>query len=137
MFTPLFRSGACLLTALALLTTGCGEATPKVDLTAQLAGLSGDTEAKANALAEISKLGPEAASAVPKIIPLLKDEDPIVRRTAAYTLGLIGPAAKAAVPDLKAMLQTDDRDQLTAVANALRSIDPASAPGGRIDATTN
>jgi HEAT repeat protein len=57
-------------------------------------------------------VGAEAASLVPKIQPLLKDEDATVRRTAAYVLGTIGPAAKAAVPDLKAMLDTQDRNQI-------------------------
>jgi HEAT repeat protein len=60
-----------------------------------------------------------------------------VRRTAAYALGAIGPAARAAVPDLKEMLNAADRDQLTAVANALRSIDPNAVPGLRVDNVTN
>jgi HEAT repeat protein len=137
MIPAMLRSSACILAALALWVTGCSEPAPKVDLNAQIAGLAGDADAKANALGEISKLGPDAAAVVPKILPLLKDADPLVRRTAAYTLGTIGPAAKAAVPDLKAMLQTDDRDQMTAVANALRAIDPASAPGFKVENVTN
>lgn len=136
MIASLLRSCACALLGAALLT-GCGEKGPKVDLNAQLTGLAGDNDAKVNALAEIAKLGPDGASAVAKIIPLLKSDDPLVRRTAAYTLGTIGPGAKAAVPELKALLDSQDRDQLTAVANALRAIDPSAAPGLKIENTTN
>lgn len=137
MTSALLRLGTALFLGLVLLMTGCGEKAPKVDLNAQLAALDGDSDAKIAALAEISQLGPEAASAVGKITALLKDEDPTVRRTAAYALGTIGPAAKSAVPDLKAMLQTTDRDQMTAVANALRAIDPSSVPGLKVENVSN
>jgi len=127
---------ASLTAAAVLFLTGCGgEKAEKVDLNAQVSGLSGDVDAKVAALAEISKMGAEAASVVSKIQPLLKDEDATVRRTAAYVLGTIGPAAKAAVPDLKAMLDTQDRDQLTAVANALRAIEPTALPGMKVENT--
>ncbi len=127
--------GALVVSAV-LVVAGCGGEKPeKVDLNAQAAALSGDTDAKIAALAEISKVGPEAAGLVGQIQALLKDEDPVVVRTAAYTLGTIGPAAKAAVPDLKALLNTTDRDQLTAVANALQAIDPTSSPGVKIENT--
>lgn len=128
---------ALVSAAFILVLAGCGEGKPNVNLQEQLAALGGDADAKVAALAEIAKLGADAASAVNQIIPLLKDADPVVRRTAAYTLGNIGPAAKAAVPELKAMMQTGDRDQLTAVVNALRAIEPAVAPGGRIDNVSN
>ncbi len=134
----LIRRGLCasLTAAAALLLAGCGgEKAEKVDINAQAAALAGDADAKVTALSEISKVGAEAASLVPKIQALLKDEDATVRRTAAYVLGTIGPAAKAAVPDLKAMLDTQDRDQMTAVANALRAIDPSSLPGMKVENT--
>lgn len=130
--------GSLMLAGLVFLATGCGgEKAADVDLNAQLSALSGDADAKVNALAEISKLGAGAASAVPQIIPLLKDEDDVVRRTAAFTLGAIGPAAKAAVPDLKEMLKTTDRDQLTAVGNALQAIDPKSVEGLKVQNVSN
>lgn len=139
MHAPILRLGSALLVALGLLLglAGCGEKAEKVDLGAQLSALAGDSDAKVAALAEISKLGTGAASAVPKITPLLKDEDAVVRRTAAYALGSIGPAAKAAVPDLKALLETTDRDQLTAVANALRAIDPSAVAGVKVENVSN
>lgn len=138
MHTFLNAMGSLALAALIFMTAGCGgEPAAKVDLNAQLSGLSGDTDAKINALAEISKLGPGAASAVEKIKPLLKDEDSVVRRTAAFTLGTIGPAAKSAVPELKEMLKTTDRDQLTAVGNALQAIDPKSVEGLKIQNVSN
>lgn len=130
--------GFCLsiATSAALLLSGCGgEKAEKVDLNAQGSALAGDAEAKVAALAEISKAGPAAAGLVPKIQPLLKDEDPTVRRTAAYALGTIGPAAKSAVADLKAMMDPRDRDQLTAAANALRAIEPSALPDVKVDNT--
>jgi len=129
-----------LAIVLGVIISGCGGDTEKkdhVDVGAQVAGLAGDADAKVNALAEIAKAGPDAKGVVDKVIPLLKDEDAIVRRTAAYALGSIGPAAKAAIPDLKAMLDTTDRDQMTAVGNAIRAIDPASAPAGRLENVSN
>lgn len=126
-----------LLTAILFTFTGCGEKGPQVNLPEQIAALSGDADAKINALGEIATLGAGAASAVDQILPLLKDADPVVRRTAAFALGSIGPAARAAVPELKSMMQTGDRDQLTAVVNALRAIEPAVAPSERIDNVSN
>ncbi|HAB15171.1 MAG TPA: HEAT repeat domain-containing protein [Verrucomicrobiota bacterium] len=125
-----FASGLLLLIA-----AGCGDGSSKGagNLTAALGQLSGDADTKVAGLAEIAQIGPAAATAVDKITPLLKDSDPIVRRTAAYALGEIGPAAKSALPTLKEMLNTTDRDQLTAVANALRAIDPKSLPDVKIE----
>ena len=120
--------------AAALVLVGCGgETAEKVDLNSQVAGLTGDTDAKVAALAEIAKAGPGASGLVGQIQPLLKDEDAAVRRTAAYTLGSIGPAAKAAIPDLKALLETQDFDQMRAVGNAIRAIDPTAMPTVKVD----
>jgi HEAT repeat protein len=135
MISHTLRLVSALLIGLTLLTTGCGgEKVEKVDLSAQLAVLSadGDADNKIAALAEIAKLGNGASSAVDTILPLLKDPDPVMRRTAAFALGSIGPASKAAVPELKAMLQTDDRNQLSAAVNALRAIDPSAVEGVKI-----
>jgi HEAT repeat protein len=137
MNSPVFRIGLALAFGFSLMLAGCGEKTAKVDLNAQVSKLSGDTDAKVDGLAQLATLGAEAAPAISQILPLLKDEDRIVRRTAAYALGSIGPAAKAAVPDLKQMLQTDDREQVTVVANALRSIEPEANTDLRLENVSN
>ena len=118
------------LTALLLLgsdlITGC-ESKPKVDVSAQIKALEGATDAKQEALTQLATAGPAAAPAVNKLIEVLKDPDTVTRRLSAYALGEIGPAAKAAVPALKAALDNADREFSTAIVNAIRNIDPATA----------
>lgn len=99
-----------------------------MDVAAQVAALKGNADAKATALAELAEGGRNSSSAAPQVIPLLKDEDPVVRRLAAYALGQMGPAAKAALPDLTAALQDGDRNVITAAVNAIRAIDPSKVP---------
>ncbi|MCI0539843.1 MAG: HEAT repeat domain-containing protein, partial [Verrucomicrobiales bacterium] len=76
-----------------------------------------------------AKPGEAAAVAVPNLIPLLKDTDPLVRRLAAYALGQIGPKAKEAIPALKEALNDTERDVVTASINAIRAIDATAADG--------
>lgn len=118
-----------LAVAASLLCTGCGEEgnpqPKKIDVSAQVAALKGNADAKGNALAELAAGGPNSVAAAPQVIPLLKDEDPVIRRLAAYALGQMGPDAKAALPDLKALLQDNDRNVVTAAMNALRAIQPS------------
>jgi len=118
-----------LAAAASLLCTGCGEEgnpkPKKIDVSAQVAALKGNADAKGNALAELAAGGPNSVAAAPQVIPLLKDEDPVIRRLAAYALGQMGPDAKAALPDLKALLQDNDRNVITAAMNALRAIQPS------------
>jgi HEAT repeat protein len=122
------RAVSCGLLALVLAGCGKGEDAPKkVDVSAQVAGLKGNGEAKSAALSELAAGGPNSAAAVDDIIPLLKDEDPVIRRLAAYALGQIGPKAKAALPGLTAMMQDSDRNAITAAINAIRAIDPSKA----------
>jgi hypothetical protein len=135
LVVPMKRLGNVASAVLALcgLLVGCGgdESGPrpkKVDVSAQVAALKGNGDAKANALSELAAGGANSAAATPQIIPLLKDEDPVVRRLAAYAIGQIGPAAKAALPDLKALLQDNDRNVVTAAVNAIRAVDPKNAP---------
>ncbi len=120
--------------------TGCGpkdETGPKkVDVSAQVGQLKGNADAKANALTELAAGGPNSASAVNDIIPLLKDEDHVVRRLAAYALCQIGPAAKAAVPALKELMNDPDSSTGTTALNALHAIEPAAVEGVKVINTT-
>ena len=121
---------ALLCLVLSAGTLGCnqgGEPPQKVDVAAQVAGLKGNDDAKAAALSELAAGGKNSAAAVDEIIPLLKSEDPVIRRLAAYALGQIGPAAKAALPGLTALLQDSDRNAVTAAINAIRAVDPSKA----------
>ncbi len=130
-----------LLTATVLiLSIGCGgdsrDAAKKVDVAAQVAALKGNADAKEAALTELASGGKNSAAAVNDILPLLKDEDAVVRRLAAYALGQIGPAAKAAIPGLKAMLTETDINSVTAAVNAINSIDPTANDGIKIQNVT-
>ncbi len=126
---PLFVCGLLLAT----LTAGCGgggDNTEKVDIQAQIQNLKSDNaETRQNACVELAKPGEAAAVAVPNLIPLLKDTDPLVRRLAAYALGQIGPKAKEAIPALKEALNDTERDVVTASINAIRAIDATAADG--------
>jgi len=119
---------ACCL-VLATLAAGCGGTpTEKVDVQAQIQNLKSDNaETRSNACVELAKAGPEAAPAVPSLIPLLKDSDPLVRRLAAYALGQVGEKAKEAIPALREALNDRERDVVTASINALRAIDLKAA----------
>jgi HEAT repeat protein len=79
------------------------------------------------ALHKLAQLGPEAAGAVPAVMPVLKDERPLHRYLAAEVLGAIGPRAKDAVPALTAALQDEDAVVRESVAEALRTIGAADA----------
>lgn len=74
------------------------------------------------ALHKLAQLGPEAAGAVPAVIPILKDERPLHRYLAAETLGAIGPGAKDAVPALIAALHDIDPVVQGSAAEALEAI---------------
>ena len=132
--------GALLSTIVVVILCGCGpkdeNAPKKIDVSAQVAHLKGDADAKNTALTELAAGGPNAASAVQDIIPLLKDEDHVVRRLAAYALGQIGPAAKAAVPALKELINDPDQSTMTTVINALNAIAPGSVEGTKVINTT-
>ncbi len=110
---------------------GCGSkdetAAKKVDVAAQVSQLKGNSDAKAGALTELAAGGPNSAGAVNDIIPLLKDDDHVVRRLAAYALCQIGPAAKAALPALKELMNDPDTSTGTTALNAINAIDPANA----------
>ena len=97
----------------------------KVDVPAMIVVLkSQEKEARIDACVKLARAGSKAAAATEPLIPLLQDEDPVVRRLAAYALGEIGPEAKAALPALKEMARDADRDAVRQVINSLKKIDP-------------
>jgi HEAT repeat protein len=59
---------------------------------------------------------------VPGLTESLKDADPGVRYTAAFTLGTYGPKAKEAVPALAEALQDPDKNVRVGAAYALADI---------------
>ena len=128
--------GTLLPLLVGVLLIGCGskdETGPKkIDVAAQVAQLKGNSDAKANALTELAAGGPNAAAAVNDIIPLLKDEDHVVRRLAALALGQIGPAAKAALPGLNELINDPDTSTGTTALNAINAIDPSAAGGKKV-----
>ncbi len=109
--------------------TGCGggdDAPKKIDVAAQVAALKGNADAKQAALTELAAGGKNSKAAVNDIIPLLKDDDAVVRRLAVYALGQIGPAAKMALPNIQALLADPDRDLVTSAVNAIDLIAPGA-----------
>jgi HEAT repeat protein len=124
-FFPFFLLALNL--AAAGLFTGCKDKQPSVDVSAQVQALKGtDTDARVNALTELAKAGPDAAPAVPDLIPVLKDNDALVRRLAAYTLGQIGPKASAALPAIREALNDSDPEVVKNAVIAVRFIDPTA-----------
>jgi HEAT repeat protein len=65
---------------------------------------------------------PEAKTAVPQLVLLLRDPKPIVRGNAAFALARIGPEAKTAVPLLIPLLEDSDANVRSCAAFALGRI---------------
>jgi HEAT repeat protein len=118
---------AVSLSVLGLLTA-CKEKEPQVNVAANVQDLkSTDTDKKVAACTALATAGPNAASAVPDLIPLLKDKDPLVRSLSGYALGQIGPKASAAVPALREAMNDSDRQVVMSALNALRFIGDTNA----------
>jgi HEAT repeat protein len=121
------------------IVTGCKKSeSASVDIGAAREQLkSSDPAAQQNGCIELAKAGPDAAPAIPELLPLLKDKDPLTRRLAAYALGQIGPAAKEAVPALKELMNDSDRDVVASSVNALNAIDPSATGGATLPSVSN
>lgn len=75
-------------------------------------------------LRQLAQLGPEASGAVPAVIRILQDTQPLHRYLAAEVLSAIGPGAREAVPALTAAAQDEDAVVRESAAEALRAIGP-------------
>jgi hypothetical protein len=106
------------------------------DIREAIAGLTEDLhdeskKVQLSAAASLGCIGPEAASSVPALIPLLNDSDTesgtsgkiFIRSQAARTLGKIGPKAKAALPGLRSLLAEKDNYLTVVTAIAIWRID--------------
>jgi HEAT repeat protein len=82
---------------------------------------------RANVVAVLEQIGPDAAAATPALTALIGDKDDRVSHEAVLALAAIGPGAKAAVPTLvKALREVDEWDGPT-LAYALGKIGPEAA----------
>jgi len=77
---------------------------------------------RTSAMESLGAMGADAASAVPKILEYLTDEDLAVVETSVLALKNIGPPAKAALPRLEKMLNHDDFLVSVAAKEAIESI---------------
>ena len=102
---PAFRMGATPAVCL-LLLAGCHhspiEGKSVAEWEKQLR--EGDVIAQAQAALGLSKLGAEAAPAIPALIETLGNTSPLVRQNVCLALGSIGPEARSAVKSLTATL---------------------------------
>ena len=77
---------------------------------------------RSRAYSLLSRLGPTARSAVPRLIPLLRSSDSEIVNQSASILGNIGPDARIAVPALIALLKYGDTTGKRIAVYALGSI---------------
>ncbi len=91
--------------------------------------------ARMRAANALSNLGTDGQRAIPDIIPLLEDRDPLVRWSAASALGMFGSASSEALPTLRKMAIEDPEARVRfAAEEAVRLISTGTlaeqAPGG-------
>lgn len=79
------------------------------------------------AAAAFAELGSQAAPVVPRIVTLLKAENPEVRMSALEALGNIGPAARMAEAEITKLLEDPDPDVAEVARDTLKTL--AAAPG--------
>ncbi len=104
---------------------GCGG-----DSTSQLIAKSKarDAGTRLRAVRALPQHREDAAEIVPALIEALQDEEPEVRRSAAFGLGTFGEQAKDAVPALQAALNDPASEVRKAAGVALGYIDPSRFP---------
>jgi HEAT repeat protein len=91
-------------------------------------GLASDDEhAQILAARAIGDLGPKAAAAVDDLLPLLKNDHPLVRQMAAYALSACGRPA-AGLPPLVDSLQDPNPLIRRFAAQLLEKLGPAARP---------
>ncbi len=126
-----------LLAAAALSSGGCdgfhfgakGGDKPKYDpvellIMARVADLrSTEPDIWRQAMTALEGVGPRA---VPKIVPLLAEENATIRSRAAELLGRMGPAAKDALPALLERVKLRNDRDMEAVLKAIGGIGPAA-----------
>ncbi len=99
---------------------------PRPDDTSHIQSLSlmiKQSTARDYALHQLAQLGSSASEALPAIVPMLQDEQPLVRYLAAEALGAMGPAAKEALSALREQQQDTDPVVRASVGEALKAIE--------------
>ena len=105
------------------------ELTAKRDIAGLIKALkSKDNATRYSAASAISKLGPDAAEAIPALVDMLKHWDTMTRAAAAGAIGKIGINCKKevelALPVLQEALKDRESIVRRAAATALQDIDP-------------
>jgi HEAT repeat protein len=85
-----------------------------------------DADARQTAITALARIGIAAENALPSVLRVLDDPDPIIRARAAECVGHIGATAKEATPKLQRLLTDDDESVRKAASEALKAIAPES-----------
>lgn len=75
-----------------------------------------DHDQKLLAAWALAQMGTEAAPAVPALVELLADDDPVLRATTVGALAAIGPGAAEALPHIQALAENDPSPEVRAQA---------------------
>ncbi len=88
-----------------------------------LVGLVDKLQYEIDSIRFLGEIGPEAASAVPKILKKMNAFDESIWIEGAIALGNIGPKAKAGLPKLKTLLKMGDAEVKKVVEEAIAKIE--------------
>lgn len=75
----------------------------------------------------LAALGPQAVEAVPALVEVLPESEPLAQREILMALAAIGPPAQAAVPRIAPLLEDENAQVRYGAAYALGKIGPAAA----------